>query len=254
MSKNQPVFRIHPAIGMARVGTSEEFYLGPETMAGMPLGPKEPTTGGLPIKAGTESEPITSSDVRDGDGALKRQAARFRIYAYPQTAGDEHYPNGGGEEIGIGSKVGGRRVIDILWTVHVANKKANTYVLAEDYPVAGLASYEDGNLPPLRNPVEGSDPNNAARVRKLTIDPGPRAIRGQNAAPVRFDRATLAAYGQGADIERLPNYPKSFPQDAFQELFCPQGDIDTLGELRTDERGRLLVVGAYVVGKGLGAL
>ena len=29
--------RIHPAIGIARVGNSEEYVIGPETLAGMPV-------------------------------------------------------------------------------------------------------------------------------------------------------------------------------------------------------------------------
>ena len=32
-----PVQRIHPAIGFARVGTSDEYYLAPETSAGLDL-------------------------------------------------------------------------------------------------------------------------------------------------------------------------------------------------------------------------
>ena len=76
MSGSEHVFRIHPAIGLARVGNSKEYYLGPETMAGLPLKEGDPATGGLPIKPGTESEPITSSDLRDKNGALKRHPHR----------------------------------------------------------------------------------------------------------------------------------------------------------------------------------
>jgi len=246
MSAAEFDFRVHPAIGLARVGNSEEFYLGPETMAGIPLREGEPATGGLPIKAGTESESITSDDLRDRNGALKRQAARFKIYAYPKSDGEETYPHGGGEEIRIGSEIGGKTVVDVIWQVHVANKKANTYVLVEAPEGSGIESYEDGRLPPIRNPDEGSDLDNPARVRKLTIDPGPRAIRGADAGPVGCDRSTMASYrAEGAEIEPLPSYPKSFPQDSFTELFCPLGEIETLAELRTDEDGRLLVVGAY---------
>ncbi len=54
----QNTFRIHPAIGVARVGNSEEFYLAPETMAGRPVPGGGPMTGGLPIKPGTEAETI----------------------------------------------------------------------------------------------------------------------------------------------------------------------------------------------------
>src|ERR1041384_5418172 len=102
MSKH--VFRIHPAIGIARDGNSESFYLAPETIAGLPLPHRDDLVGGLPIRAGTEAEPITSRDLRDAEGALKRQAARFRIYQYA-AQDHEAYPNGGGAEVRIGSEV-----------------------------------------------------------------------------------------------------------------------------------------------------
>ena len=233
---------------MARVGNSEAYYIGPETMAALPVAGNDQVTGGLPIKAGTESETITSSDLRDKQGALKRQAARFRIYQYDDTD-FESYPNGGGEEICIGSTVNGKVVVDILWMVHIANKKANTYVLenpnlgAHDLVIDG---YKDGNLPPLRNASEGPFPNSTTRVRKLTIDPGPRAIRGTAAEAVKFDKETTASYlNDNGEIIAIEAYPKLFPDDSFPQLNCPSGKIDTLGELRTDDFGRLLVVGAY---------
>ena len=101
--------RIHPAIGIARVGNSEEYYLGPESMAGMEL-PGKTCTGGLPIRPGTEDTTILSTELRDGSGKLKRQAARFRIfqYAFDDAAGTETYPlgkQGTPVEVAIGSMV-----------------------------------------------------------------------------------------------------------------------------------------------------
>ncbi|AZR26941.1 catalase [Xanthomonas vasicola pv. arecae] len=93
---------------------------------------------------------MRSSDLRDIHGALKRHAARFRIFAYPDLA-EKRWPRGGGQEIVIGSTVGDNTVIDIVWTVHVAKKKTTTFIL----PEAGrqrIASYSDGHLPPIRNP------------------------------------------------------------------------------------------------------
>jgi hypothetical protein len=85
------------------------------------------------------------------------------------------------------------------------------------------------------------------RVKRLTIDPGPRAIKGANAAEVRFDRKTPASYFDSAkgEIVQLPTYPKSFPRDSFKDTDAPAGAIDTLGELLTDGDGRLLVIGGY---------
>ena len=253
MPKPDPefVFRVHPAIGIARVGNSDEYYLAPETMAGMPTGGGGSLTGGLPIRAGTESDPITSTDLRDKYGRLKRQAARFRVFQYAAQE-QESYPNGTGTEVTIGSVVGGRRVDDIIWTVHVANKKANSYVLNDDL---GIHVYEPAHAAELelRNAAEGPDPDNAARLRRLVIDPGPRSIRGTGREPVAFDKATHASYWPGGnDIARLSSYPKSFPDDSFAKMYTPVGSIQSLGELRTDEPGHLLFLPAH--GKACGWL
>ena len=81
-------FRIHPAIGFARVGNSkiDDYYIEPATMAGMPLGTGA-QTGGLPIKKGTDDKTIDSDDIRDAAGALKKQASRFKIFMYPDDNG-----------------------------------------------------------------------------------------------------------------------------------------------------------------------
>lgn len=245
MSEPKSVFRVHPAIGIARVGNSEDYYLGPETMAGM--GPRDGVVGGLPIRPGTESETVDSSELRDRHGAMKRQAARFRIYRYSEEAAGT-YGSGEGEEIILGSRVGERKVVDILWTTHMANKKAAAYQMNGDL---GLAVYEPANADQLRlrNLEVGSDPDNASRLRKLVIDPGPRAIRGTAEEIVRCDKKTFASYvavhGDEATIQELPAYPKSFPDDSYSELYTPVGPIDTLGDLRTDHKGRLVVTGGY---------
>lgn len=233
-------YRVHPAIGIARVGNSEEYYIGPETMAGVPVVDGGPLMGGLPIKADTLGDTITSGDLRDGEGALKRQAARFRIYQYPQAK--ESYPTGVGTEVTIGSVVEGKTVADIVWSVHLANKKAYTFLLDEDL---GLRAYEDGKTPALRNLAIGTGP---LRSKKLIIDPGPRTIRGGDAGPVRFDKGTVASYWDPSTrkVQLLNSYSKSFPDDSFPRLNSPSGQgIESLGGLLTDGEGRLLVLGGY---------
>lgn len=236
-------FRIHPAIGFARVGNSPEYYLEPVTQAALPVpGGNGNVRGGLPVKPGTESDPIGSSDLRDAKGALKRQAARFKIYAYPEQH-VETWPMGvNGQEIRIGSSIDGKTVTDIVWTVHLANKKANWYVIPEDN---GIDSYKNGGTPALRNLQDGANIGAASRLTNLVIDPGPRTVRGANAAPVAFDQATPASYWSGSGVAGVPDYPVSFPGDHFEKLDCPDGPIDTLGELQTDGYGRLIVTGGY---------
>jgi hypothetical protein len=89
-------FEIHPSVGIARVGNSADaFYFGPEILGGLPKPP-----GGF----------------KDETGAMAKQAARFRIFAY-----------------GPGGKVLGEvpRGAQVEWTVSVANKKAAWYESAD---------------------------------------------------------------------------------------------------------------------------
>ena len=125
---------IYPTIGVARVGNSpDEFFLGPEVSDPLPEPP---------------------GFYRDGNGALKRQAARFRIYGL----------NAEGQAVAELN----RSNAAVEWTVHLANKKAAWYQfqLALDIPEAA-----DAPLSLLRN---------AAVLDRaaLTIDPGERHISG----------------------------------------------------------------------------
>jgi L-lysine epsilon oxidase-like protein/VWA domain-containing protein len=82
-------YKIHPSIGVARVGNSpDDFFIGPELLGAYPDPP-----GGF----------------KDAQCRVKRQAARFRIYA--------HHDDNTVEEITSANA-------DITWTVHLANKKA----------------------------------------------------------------------------------------------------------------------------------
>ncbi|KVG87083.1 hypothetical protein WJ36_32840 [Burkholderia ubonensis] len=262
--------RIHPAIGIARVGNSEEYYIAPETSAGLPTSGQS-VTGGLPIKPDTESTTITSKDLRDAQGRLKRQAARFRIVLYEENNSQfEKYPlrtvtgTGAGTEIKIGSPFNGRTVTDIVWTVHLANKKAICWRLEPlgKNGVAGLPAYANGNHPALRNAnfgvppqSHGQPPDSKKRLQHLVIDAGPRAIRAKQS--VAFDKFTAASWGnpQTKDlIETLPNYPKSFPAtESVNSISSNPTDISstgstpitTLGDMTTDTSGRLLVMGGY---------
>lgn len=112
--------RIHPAIGIARVGDSpDEFFVGPEVL-----------------------HPTPESSYKDAQGRLKRQAARFRIYGY----------DGDGQLVGEVTSADAR----IVWEVHVANSKAAWY----DFVVAlDLAEAADVRAP-RRNSwmgIEGRD-------------------------------------------------------------------------------------------------
>jgi hypothetical protein len=190
--------KIHPAIGIARVGDSPgSFYVGPE------LG------GGLPTEL--DGEPV--STFKDSQGALRRQAARFHIFA-------------GNDEVMVGSSVGGKTVVDIVWTAHVANKKASFYDFLQLQGENGYttAVVDGKTIPfPLRNP-EVKDPQ--VRLDTLVIDPGPREVSRERRR-ASFDKASAGSY------------PAKFPPPLSPV------SITTLGEMQLDAQGRLLLVGGF---------
>lgn len=266
-------FRIHPAINFARVGRSEDYYIAPETAAGRKIDPETGLMGGLPIKKRTKDTPapsddpgydppIQEGDLRDSDHQLKRQAARFKIFAYPTEGEGETYPNGGGVEVKVGDTVGKtvdgkpRRVKDIVWTVHVANKKANFYSISTPDPTDPCKSEEEGieaykkkpGHPPVRNETLGKKLSDGDRVRTLMIDAGPRAISSKAGGTLHFNSAEDSvpswADSHGV-IHTIDGYFKSFPNDHW-DMFDPLDEIDTLGEITIEEgTGRLLVLGGF---------
>lgn len=241
-------FRVHPSINFARVGVSEDYYLAPETAAGKLVDSSSGLFGGLPIKKGTENTPIEESDIRDAQQNPLRQAARFRIYAYdtPQTT----YPSADqGREVKIGDQVNGKIIKDIVWQVHLANKKANNYqITSANGDEDGIAAYENGQTPPLRNPEFPGTAADPTRITQLVIDAGPRALNASTNGSVMlsFDAKTTSSYmSANGQINSLPTYPISFPDDHF-DMFNPRGAITSLGEMTIETgTGRLVVAGGY---------
>ena len=82
---------IFPPVGIARIGNSQESYLGPE----------------LPFPAPPPTPP--GGKYKDNQCRIKRQAQRFHLWGYFDT--------GNPRELTVADG-------DITWTVHVANAKA----------------------------------------------------------------------------------------------------------------------------------
>src|SRR6266404_8420864 len=91
--------RIYPAIGVARIGNSTDFFVGPETP-------------GIPGNWDTNSKVFKK--FRDGDEKVLRQAARFRIFEFDDAGNPT-------KEIILADGV------KIEWRVHVANRKASFF-------------------------------------------------------------------------------------------------------------------------------
>jgi L-Lysine epsilon oxidase N-terminal/L-lysine epsilon oxidase C-terminal domain len=156
-------FRIHPAIGIARVGNAD---LAPDGMSsdGFFIGPETP---GVPANWDFGTRAFSSFKT---DGKVKRQAARFHIWEYEQRNGRM-----------IPKRPVTRDTSDvdsIRWIVDVANTKASFYTFEQDQGSAGrfFASH------PRRN----DDVPPRERAARLEIRPGPREIAGSFAAPVEL--------------------------------------------------------------------
>src|SRR4051794_3273857 len=80
---SQPLqFRVHPAVGVARVGNSEQYVVAPETMAGGSPPNDQKLTGGLPIRADT---PPIRSAAATSETTRARSSARRRGFASSPT-------------------------------------------------------------------------------------------------------------------------------------------------------------------------
>ena len=165
---------IYPPIGITRVGNSkDEYFIGPLV-----------------------DEPEAKIDqyaYRDKTGALKRQAAQFRIYGF----------NAAGKAVKELTSDNAK----ITWHSHLANQKASWYQfqIALDIPDA-----QDPNIPP-------------SLLRNIDVK----------------DRSTLLIDG-GAQSISTPNVKEGHE---FRGEF--QSKEVYLGEMRTDEKGRLIMLGGH---------
>src|SRR5947209_3296758 len=94
-----PNLRIHPAVGVARVGNSNEFFIGPETPG---------------VPSNWDNQTLKFKPFKDAQGKVLRQAARFRIFQF-DDAGNPL------KEVTLGDGV------KIEWRVHAANRKASFF-------------------------------------------------------------------------------------------------------------------------------
>src|SRR5947207_539296 len=208
-----PIYRIHPGIGIARLGDSpDEFCISPETPAALPIACDQ--QGNPRLTPDGQSE-LRITKFKDPQGRIKRQAARFHIYVY-----DEQSPQGRPLRIGDAIEGGGNHgvLVDIQWRVYLANKKSSWF---EFQQLNGEHGYSDSH--PRRN----ADITDAEARQKLIIDPGPQIVNGSDRRRASFSRHDNSLY---APVFPPPLQPRS---------------IDTLGEILTADTGHLLVLGGH---------
>lgn len=208
-----PSYRIHPGIGIARLGDSPTgFCISPETPAALPTACDD---NGNPLLSADGTTEVKVAAFKDAEGRIKRQAARFQVYVY-----DEEAPDGRPLRLGDPVEGGGNDgvLVDIQWRVHLANKKAVWYQFRQ---LEGEHGYAPDH--PRRNAgIAGRE----AR-QQLIIDPGPQIV----------DRTTRrASFGR----DRNDDYAATFPPANLKPH-----SVETLGDLLTDDAGRLLVLGGH---------
>jgi hypothetical protein len=168
------IYRIHPGLGIARLGNSPGAFC---------ITPEQPAA--LPIDCDQQGNPLLSPDgmtelrvkaFKDTEGRIKRQAARFQVWAY-----DDENPLGRPLKLGDRIEGGGNAgmLVNIQWRVYLANKKAAWYDFDQ---LRGEHGYAPDH--PLRNAAI-TDEN--ARQR-LIIDPGPRTVDHRTQRTARLSR------------------------------------------------------------------
>ncbi|KAG8993009.1 hypothetical protein FRB90_000814, partial [Tulasnella sp. 427] len=145
---------IYPPIAIARVGDSEDWFLGPEVPG---------------------IDPLPKKGFRDKDHKIRRCAPRFRIYAF-----DEH-ANVLGE---INLKTDPRYSVE--WTVRVANKKA-AWVLFRGQYEEETFRLRNESIQPWPKDEQGNDIHDYGHCDtrdRLIIDSGLKSVSGRKSGPV----------------------------------------------------------------------
>jgi L-Lysine epsilon oxidase N-terminal/L-lysine epsilon oxidase C-terminal domain len=153
--------KVYPPIGIARVGNAggpDDYVIGPELIGGAPTLPG----------SGPEQPARYVDDFRTAKGEIKRQAARFRIFA--------HLKDGSVKEVTAASA-------QIDWRVAVANLKAGWY---EFNQAMDLGKLSQNALQRNRDLVLDS-----SQRWRLDIIPTPRSITGRNSSAVRLEDGTF---------------------------------------------------------------
>lgn len=210
MAEQIKSIRIHPGIGMARLGDSDEYFIGPEAP-------------GIVVNPGGKGGPGPNGGTyRDKQLRLKRQAQRFRVYGY-DAAGK------------VVAELNSDSVRSMRWRVHVRNMKA------ANYSFQGAFLFDPDQL---RNPTVQPGKKPTER-NQLIIDAGIHTIASGQTGPIVMKGDVF----DGIGTVKLPGellYEGFTPKDPSQEVdvkYAAAKGIE-LGQIRLDSRHRLVFVAA----------
>lgn len=142
------VYKIHPAVGVARVGNHPTAFF---------VGPESPGNPGVDIAADGSESHVTR--YKDG-GLIKRQAARFRVYEYESS--------GPGDLTLVGEVTTAQASIE--WQVNLVNRKG----ALDRNPAPG-------------HPAAPRNVNVQDRDSLIIRAQGPRTIAGMRQTGVQFE-------------------------------------------------------------------
>ena len=98
---------VYPGIGIGRVGNSDEYFIGPEA------------PGQIPDPGGRGGPGVEGGRYKDVDGALKRQAVRYRVYGHDADGNV------------VAELTNANACVE--WNVHVRNMKAANFAFRGRY-------------------------------------------------------------------------------------------------------------------------
>jgi hypothetical protein len=147
-------YEVHPAIGIARVGSSQQVFPAPEPDCTQPQydGP-----GPVPKPSRTQPPPA----YRDNQNLLMRQATRFRVFKVTRDAQTQAITACEEVRAGSGAAIG--------WSVHLANRKAAA----------------DCFVQPKKGRRAKRNPNPGVPRDKLVIDAGEQSPLGNDVNSAR---------------------------------------------------------------------
>jgi hypothetical protein len=216
--------KIYPPVGIARVGNSmaaDGVFIAPEKPGG------EPHIFGMPSG--------TPFSYKDASGAIRRQAAKFHIYAF-DSAGRSL-----GELCGEG--------VEITWSVELANKKAAWFNFSGAH--GALSAFEAVGWPEnnlgrklrLRNcELDGDDDSGSGLMALVEGGPCGRKWVASMAHAKEFEIHSPERSVCGSNRRHQPDKQNL----SFIGKFRHNHDV-YLGELATDEQGCLVVMGGHGV-------
>lgn len=210
MSTEIKSIRIHPGMGIARLGNSDEYYIGPESP-------------GIVVDPGGKGGPgPDGGSYRDDKMRLKRQAQRYRIYGYDASGKVVAELNADSDSVDT-----------IKWRVHVRNMKAANYAFQGAY-LFDPDKLRNPSIQPDKKPIERD---------QLIIDPGVQTIGTENNTSVTLKGDIFSGIKDG----KLPGYLKYqgyTPADPSKEVNVKYKEAIgiELGQLHLDKKQRLVFV------------